>query len=104
MTGRPLGRQEPYTPGKENVLVASSAFVGCRRESGISQRARHGCAWGGRRQDGHWVPRQARIGQAGRHGRFGEGVPRLRAPSQSVRMLLSYSWPDASSEPSTLRL
>lgn len=89
MRGHPLRRQEPYTPGKENVLVASSAFVGCRQESGDRQRARHGCAWGGRRQDGHWVPRPARIGRKGRHGRFGDGVQRSRTPSQTVRIVLN---------------
>lgn len=45
------GRHEPYTGVNENVLVASSVFVRCRRESGDGQRARYRCAWGGLRRE-----------------------------------------------------
>jgi hypothetical protein len=88
-------RHEPYVGVKENVLVASSVFVRCRRESGERQRARHGSAWCGFRREERGALRPARGGQAGRHGRLGSGALLVSACSKAVRTALSFSMFDA---------
>ncbi len=69
-------RQEPYTSGKENVLVASSVFVRCRPESGRKHRARHRHAWGGLRREEQGGAKAGRCQEeaAPRATRFGDAA------------------------------